>query len=225
MIFGMHPSILFGVAIVVFLALHVAMKWSLPLSFIVVAVVIGVLGDFGIPFRHLMEGGFGFINLILALFAGAFFGHMMRQCGAAEAAAAGFVQAVNGNVFLVLTLIGIPIFVVGMFVGLSGVAVLSAGVFAVPAMRRIGFDDATTASFIAVIATAGMIAPPMNVPAMLLADGVNMPWTNVTGALLSLALPMAISGQVWLGSLGIMAPLSLHKRPMEKLICPRPLAV
>lgn len=197
MIFGMHPGMLFGVAIVLFLALHVAMKWSLPLSFIIVAIVIGVLGDFGLPFRHLMEGGFGFINLILALFAGAFFGHMMRQSGAAEAAAAGFVQAVHGNVFLVLTLIGIPIFVVGMFVGLSGVAVLSAGVFAVPAMRRIGFDDATTASFIAVIATAGMIAPPMNVPAMLLADGVNMPWTNVTGALLSLALPMAIAGLAW----------------------------
>ena len=76
----------------------------------------------------------------------------------------------------------LPLFVVGMFVGLAGVAVLSAGVFAVPALRRIGFDDATIAAFIAVMATAGMIAPPMNVPAMLIADGVNMPWTNVDRA-------------------------------------------
>ena len=84
-----------------------------------------------------------------------------------------------------------------MFVGLSGVAVLSAGVFAVPALRRIGYDDATMAAFIAVMATAGMIAPPMNVPAMLIADGVNMPWTNTTRALLALALPLAAAALVW----------------------------
>ena len=73
----------------------------------------------------------------------------------------------------------------------SRIAVLSAGVFVVPALRRIGYDDATIAAFIAVVATAGMIAPPMNVPAMLIADGVNMPWTNVSRALLALSLPLA----------------------------------
>ena len=84
-----------------------------------------------------------------------------------------------------------------MFVGLSGVAVLAAGVFAVPALRRTGFDDPTIAAFIAVMATAGMIAPPMNVPAMLIADGVNMPWTNTSRALLALALPLAGAALVW----------------------------
>src|SRR5207302_1859039 len=97
----------------------------------------------------------------------------------------------------VLALVGLPLFVVGMFVGIAGVAVLSAGVFAVPALRRIGFEDAAIAAFIAVMATAGMIAPPMNVPAMLIADGVNMPWSNVTRALLALAVPLAIAAVIW----------------------------
>src|SRR5215510_12383653 len=189
--FGLQPGIIFAVAIVLFLLLHFALRAPLPLSFIAVAMVSAFIGDFGIPFRHLVEGGFGFINLVLALFAGAFFGHMMRASGAADAAAAGIVRLSGGRLLPLLTLVALPLFVVGMFVGLSGVAVLAAGVVAVPALRQSGFDDATIAAFIAVMATAGMIAQPMNVPAMLVADGVNLPWTNTSRALLALALPLA----------------------------------
>jgi TRAP-type C4-dicarboxylate transport system permease large subunit len=194
---GLHPGIIFALAIGVFLLVHIALDWPLPIAFIAVAVTAALVGDFGLPFRHLVEGGFGFINLVLALFAGAFFGHMMRASGAADRAAAGLVRAAGGRVLTVLTLAAVPLFVVGMFVGIAGVAVLSAGVFAVPALRRIGYEDATIAAFIAVMATAGMIAPPMNVPAMLIADGVNMPWTNVSRALLALALPLAAAGLIW----------------------------
>lgn len=197
MTLGLHPAVIFGVSIALFFLLHIALRWTLPAVFILVAAVAALIGDFGFPYRHLVEGGFGFINLILALFAGTFFGHMMRVSGAADEAADGIVSAGGGRVAVVLTLVGLPIFVVGMFVGLSGVAVLSAGVIAVSALKRLGFSDPTIAAFIAVIATAGMIAPPVNVPAMLLADGVNMPWTGVTKALLFLSLPMAIAGVIW----------------------------
>ncbi len=197
MALGLHPGIIFGVAIALFIIFHIALKWTLPAAFVLLAVIVAFIGDFGFPYRHLVEGGFGFINLVLALFAGTFFGHMMRESGAANAAADGIINAVGGRVLVVLTLVALPIFVVGMFVGLSGVAVLSAGVFAVPALKRIGFDDAGTAAFIAVVATAGMIAPPVNVPAMLLADGVNMPWTGVTKALLFLSVPVLIAAIVW----------------------------
>src|SRR5206468_10769885 len=129
--FGLQPATIFAVAIALFLLLHFVLRAPVPLSFIVVAAVSAFLGDFGIPFRHLVEGGFGFINLVLALFAGAFFGHMMRASGAADAAAAGIVHMCRARTLPVLTSIGATLFVVGMFVGLSGVAVLSAGVFVV----------------------------------------------------------------------------------------------
>jgi len=195
--FGLQPGTILAAAIALFLLMHFVLRAPLPLSFIVVAAVSAWIGDFGIPFRHLVEGGFGFINLVLALFAGAFFGHMMRGSGAADAAAAGILRLSGARLLPLLTLAALPLFVVGMFVGLSGVAVLAAGVVAVPALRQSGFDDATMAAFIAVMATAGMIAPPMNVPAMLIADGVNMPWTNTSRALLALALPLAIAALAW----------------------------
>jgi GntP family gluconate:H+ symporter len=203
---GLHPGIIFALAIGLFVLAHLVLRWPLPLAVIAVAAAAALLGDFGVPFRHLVEGGFGFINLVLALFAGAFFGHMMRASGAADRAAEAIVRAVGGRVLPVLTLAALPLFVVGMFVGIAGVAVLSAGVFAVPALRRIGYDDATIAAFIAVLATAGMIAPPMNVPAMLIADGVNMPWTNGARALLALALPLAAAALAWFAWLGPTRP-------------------
>src|SRR2546430_17525985 len=123
---GLHPGVIFGIAIALFLALHVTLRWPLPLAFLVVSIVAALIGDFGIPFRHLVEGGFGFINLVLALFAGAFFGHTMRASGAAEAAAAGILRLSGDRRLLLLTLAALPLFVVGMFVGLSGVAVLAA---------------------------------------------------------------------------------------------------
>jgi gluconate:H+ symporter, GntP family len=199
---GLHPGIIFALAIGLFLGFHLLLRWPLPPTFIAVAVAAALLGDFGIPFRHLVEGAFGFINLVLALFAGAFFGQMMRKSGAADAAATGIVRAVGSQVLPVLALAGLPVFAVGMFVGIAGVAVLSAGVFAVPALRRIGYDDATIAAFIAVMATAGMIAPPMNVPAQLIADGVNMPWTNIARPLLALSLPLAAAALAWFAWLG-----------------------
>jgi gluconate:H+ symporter, GntP family len=209
---GLHPGIIFALAVGLFLGMHFLLHWPLPLTFIAVAVATALLGDFGIPFRHLVEGAFGFINLVLALFAGAFFGHMMRRSGAADAAAAGIVRAAGSRALPVLALAGLPLFAVGMFVGIAGVAVLSAGVFAVPALRRIGYDDATIAAFIAVMATAGMIAPPMNVPALLIADGVNMPWTNVAKPLLALALPLAAAALAWFAWRGPEKPPAMEAR-------------
>jgi TRAP-type C4-dicarboxylate transport system permease large subunit len=204
---ALHPGIIFALAIGLFLGLHLLLRWPLPLTFIAVAVTAALLGDFGVPFRHLVEGAFGFINLVLALFAGAFFGQMMRKSGAADAAAAGIVRAAGARVLPVLLLAGLPVFVVGMFVGIAGVAVLSAGVFAVPALRRIGYDDAIIAAFVAVVATAGMIAPPMNVPAQLIADGVNMPWSNIAKPLLALSLPLAAAALAWFAWCGRKVPL------------------
>src|SRR6266852_6416963 len=216
---GLHPGIIFALAIGLFLGSHLLLRWPLPLTFIAVAVAAALLGDCGIPFRHLVEGAFGFINLVLALFAGAFFGQMMRRSGAADAAAAGIVRAAGARALPVLALAGLPVFAVGMFVGIAGVAVLSAGVFAVPALRRIGYDDATIAAFIAVMAAAGMIAPPMNVPAQLIADGVNMPWTNIAKPLLALSLPLAAAALAWFAwrgprerPVGPHAPLQAESR-------------
>ena len=113
-----------------------ALRWPLPISLILAAIAGALLAGFGVPFRHLVEGGFGYLNLIMALFAGAFFGQVMRHSGAADALADAI--AVRERRFLPLLVAGFLLFVTGMFTGIAGVAVLTVGAFAAPLLQRAG---------------------------------------------------------------------------------------
>ena len=87
------------VTMVAVLTVSGLLRWPLPITLILSAVAGALIAGFGVPFRHLVEGGFGYLNLILALFAGAFFetAHGTRgvETGALLAAAA--VAYVAGN--------------------------------------------------------------------------------------------------------------------------------
>lgn len=188
----LHPGWIFVIAALVLAGVVWRLRWPLPFGLLLVSVLAALLAGFWIPFRHLVEGGFGYLNLALGLFAGAFFGHVMKESGAADAVAATVDRALRGNAWLILLFAGTLLFMVGMFVGVAGVAVLATGVFVVPLLRRIGMPGHEIGAFMAVIATCGMIAPPINVPVMSIADGVNMPYAGLGPALLALSLPPAL---------------------------------
>ena len=180
--------LLLGVA-----AFAVFLRWlrlPFPLALAASAIVTGVAGTLELPLRHLVEGGFGYLNLMLALFAGAWFGQVARQSGLADGFANGLLGLTGARPAITLTVVALPLFAAGMFTGLAGVAVLTVGVFAVPALRRIGLAAHDTAAFVALVATCGMIAPPVNLPAMMIADGVNMPFLNFDRTLYLISLPV-----------------------------------
>ena len=185
----LHPGLIFATALGFVAIVMLRWRWPLPLALLAAALLASLLAGFWMPWRHLVEGGFGFLNLVLALFAGAFFGQAMRVSGAADAVAGGLFALVGGRTLPALAAAGSLVFLTGMFVGIAGVAVLATGVFAVPLLRRTGMANRDVAAFLAVVATCGMIAPPVNVPAMMIADGVNMPFLAFERALLALAVP------------------------------------
>ncbi len=116
------------VTMVAILVVTGLLRWPLPIGLILAAIGCALIAGFGLPFRHLVEGGFGYLNLILALFAGAFFGQVMRESGAADALAAS-VASPQRPLFALFAA-GLPLFLTGMFTGIAGVAVLTAGTFA-----------------------------------------------------------------------------------------------
>jgi TRAP-type C4-dicarboxylate transport system permease large subunit len=178
------------VTMIAVLAVTGLLRWPLPIGLILSAVAGALIAGFGIPFRHLVEGGFGYLNLILALFAGAFFGQVLRQSGAADAIAD--MTAGPQRRLIPLAVAGVPLFLTGMLTGIAGVAVLTAGTFAAAVLQRAGLPPARSAAYIALMGTLGMIAPPLNVPAMVMADGVNMPFAGFAASLLALSLPCAV---------------------------------
>jgi TRAP-type C4-dicarboxylate transport system permease large subunit len=189
----LHPGLVLLVALALFVLVTSWLRWPLAIGLIVAAVAAALLAEFGVPFRHLVEGGFGYLTLILALFAGAFFGQVMRESGAADAVAGALAAALGHRPLLIATAAGTLLYLTGMFVGVAGVAVLAVGVIGVPLLRRLGLPPHRGAAFVAVVATCGMIAPPVNVPAMTIADGVNMPYLKFAPTLLALSLPPAVA--------------------------------
>ena len=185
------PGLIFCVAAVLVAVTVGRLRWPLPLGLISAAILAALLSGYWIPFRHLVEGGFGYMNLVLGLFAGAFFGQAMRASGASEAVALSVEKILLGRTWLILCFSAVILFLVGMFVGIAGIAVLATGVFVVPQLRRLGLQGHEIGAFIAVIATCGMIAPPLNVPAMTISDGVNMPYAGFVLPLLVLSVPPA----------------------------------
>jgi hypothetical protein len=94
--------------------------------------------------------------------------------------------------FLPLASAGALLFVTGMFTGIAGIAVLAVGAFAAPLLERAGLNAPLAAAYIALMGTLGMVAPPLNVPAMVMADGVNMPFAGFAPSLWALSLPAAL---------------------------------
>jgi len=187
-----HPGIIFGIGLAAMILVMWRWKTPLPFALLLFSLIAALLAGFGIPFRHLVEGSFGYLNLLLGLFAGALFGQLLQVSGATDEFADRVMKLVGGRVWPVLLIAGLLVFLVGCFVGVAGVAVLAMGVFVVPLLRRVGLSKERTAAFIAVIATCGMIAPPVNVPAMSIADGVNMPYTGFELPLLLLSVIPAV---------------------------------
>jgi GntP family gluconate:H+ symporter len=188
----MSPPLLLVLGAAAFVLFVRVARWPFPLALAAAAIVAGVAGTLEFPFRHLVEGTFGYFNLMLALFAGAWFGQVARQSGLAGGFAAGLTSVAGTRPAVNLGVIAALLFAAGMFTGLAGVAVLTVGVFAAPVLRRIGLATHDAAAFVALEATCGMIAPPVNLPAMMIADGVNMPFLNFDRTLLAISLPVAL---------------------------------
>jgi hypothetical protein len=197
-----------------FLVFLRALRWPFPLALAAAAILSGVGGTLEFPFRHLVEGGFGYLNLMLALFAGAWFGQAARQAGLADGFSQGLMRLTRSHALLTLAAVAALLFAAGMFTGLAGVAVLTVGVFAAPVLRRIGLSAHDAAAFIALEATCGMIAPPVNLPAMMIADGVNMPFLNFDRTLLLISVPVALF-TVWRFSRRCGAPDEIDQRETD----------
>ena len=87
----------------------------------------------------------------------------------------------------------------GMITGLSTATVLTTGALVAPALIHLGIPKLKVAAMIAMSAIYGMIAPPINVPAMIIGGGVDMPFIGFELPLLFATLPLAIGVNLFLG--------------------------
>jgi TRAP-type C4-dicarboxylate transport system permease large subunit len=182
-----------------FLALAVAFKIPLGVSLALAALAGALLGGQGFAVRHLVEGAFGFFDIILLIASAMIFMRVLQECGLLDRIVALILRAFHRRKAALLLMVMLIVMFPGMITGSSLAAVLSTGPLVAPVLIRLGLPRLKAAAFIAVGAILGMIAPPVNILVMIMGGGVDMPYVGLTLPLLLLTVPVAIFSALWLG--------------------------
>ncbi len=189
----MEPELFILIAMMAVFALAVfAGKFPIGVSLVFAAVTGSLLSGFGLSLRHLVEGSISYLDPILIIITAMIFMEIIRETGALGEASRLIVVNLHSRPLLFLSAVTIFIMLPGMITGLSTASVLTTGAVVAPALIVWGIPKARTGSIIAMAALLGMVAPPINVPAMIIGGGVDMPYIGFGLPLLLATLPPAL---------------------------------
>lgn len=103
-------------------------------------------------------------------------------------------------------LITLLLFFPGMVTGIGTAAVLSTGLVAIVLLRAVGVPNIQTGAIVAMLTTIGAAAPPINLPAVIIASGINMPYEGFDLILFVITVPLGLFSIFWLGYRHFTAP-------------------
>ena len=194
----------FAVMLAVFIVLLLAAKLPTGLSLMCSAVVglaVAAIADPELTFdiRYLVEGMFGYLDTILTITTAMVFMGALQASGALEYISTVLVKALGRYPSLLLVALMIIIMFPAMVTGSSLASAISVGALVAPIMIKWGIPKSKTAAIIAMGSILGMVAPPVNVPAMVICDVVDIPYTGFTAPLILLTMPLALVSVILLG--------------------------
>jgi len=169
-----------------------ALKLPIAVAMGLAAVLGGLVAGEGLPLRHLVEGTFGYIDTILIISTAMIFMKVIERIGLLEAMAAWVIRRFRDKPLILSLGLMFMIMVPGMITGSSTAAVLTTGALVAPVLLKLGVQIHKTAAAIAMGAIYGMIAPPINLPAMIIGGGIDMPYVGFGVPLLLCTVPLAI---------------------------------
>jgi len=142
--------------------------------------------------RYFIEGTFGYFDTILVITTAMIFIGAMQATGALDYISVVLVKAFRKFPSLLLIVFMIVIMFPGMVTGSSLASAIATGTLVAPIMIKWGIPKRRVGAIIGVGAILGMVAPPINVPAMVICDVVDIAFNGFTLPLLLIALPTAI---------------------------------
>ena len=185
-------SMLFAFALGVFL-----FKLPAGVSLMLGAVTGSIVGGEGIPIRHLVEGSIAFIDPIIIVITAMVFMKVMEETGALASINFGLMNSMHKYPTILIILITFFVMLPGMLTGISSTCILTTGALVAPALLAMGMPKQAVGALISVAAVFGMIAPPINLPIMIIGGGVDMPYIGFDKPLILLVFPLAIISAVY----------------------------
>jgi hypothetical protein len=170
---------------------------SVELSMFAAAAAGGIAGAFaGTPplgelGRHLVEGAFTYLDVILVFFTATLFMALLSESGGIQYVVRATVQALSRRRTLALLVLMLIVLVPGALTGAGSVSLLVVGAPVASALRSFGVPKPRAAAILFILAGLSAAAPPVNIWAMILCAGTAIPYV---GFELVLGLPCLLLG-------------------------------
>ena len=181
-----------------FIVLLLVCKFNAGVSLMCSALVGGLLyaicsGNwFALNPRYYIEGASGYFDTILVIVAAMVFIGGTEACGALDYVSALLVKALRKFPTILLLSFMFILMLPGMITGSSLASIISCGTIVAPIMLKMGIPKQKVGAIIAFGAILGMVAPPINIPVMVICDVVDIPYTGFDLPLMLLTFPLAI---------------------------------
>ncbi|MGB6866544.1 MAG: C4-dicarboxylate ABC transporter, partial [Candidatus Aminicenantaceae bacterium] len=167
----------------------------------------------GIPARHIAEGAFTYLDIILIFVTATFFMNLLKESGGVAYVVRGIIQKFSQKKSILFVLITFLLLLPGALTGAGSVTVLITGGMIAVVLGYMGLSKPKTAAIIFIIAGLSAAAPPVSLWAMLTAAGVNMPYV---GFFLPLLIPCVVLSLLTIFILGWRGkPVDLEKALQE----------
>lgn len=190
-------TLTFIIMIATFLVLGTALRLPAALATAGAALVGLVACGEAASLHHLVEGAFGYLDVIIVIATAMVFMKALEDAGILEEISTQMVRRfATRRVPLALASM-ILVMLPGMLTGSSTAAALTTGRFVLPVLVESGFPPIRAGAFVALGCLLGMIAPPVNIPAMIIGSGIDMPYVGFDLPLLVMVVPLAIAATLW----------------------------
>jgi TRAP-type C4-dicarboxylate transport system permease large subunit len=172
---------------------------SPELAMVVTALVGALVAGLGVPAHLFVEGTFTFLDLAFIFITACMFMNAYSEVGAMNALVRALVTRLHRRKWLLLMVLALLMLIPGALTGAGVVSVLVVGGLVAAVLRLMGLPEARVAAFVFMLGILSAIAPPINVWAMLMAAGANMPYVGFDLVLLVPVLVISVFTVLWLG--------------------------
>jgi len=168
--------------------------------------------------RHLAEGSFTYLDVILVFSTATIFMAILRESGGIDYVVRSSMKSLGKIRPLALLVLMIIVLIPGALTGAGSVSLLVVGAPVAVALNYLGISRPRTAAILFILAGLSAAAPPVNIWAMVLCAGTAIPYV---GFELPLGLPVLLLGTFTIFALGWKREeTGLAREALEKIQIP-----
>lgn len=197
---GWHELITFACMVGVFCLGAFFLKLPIGIAMVLGALAGVVVGGAVFPLadllRHLVEGMFAYVDPVLIIATATIFMFVIAENGLLGTLARWIVVTFHRLPLVLLAAVTFLIMLPGMLTGSATAGVLTTGALMAPVLLHMKVPRDIAGAIIAMAALFGLAAPPVNIPALIIGAGVDLPYVGLELPLLAMIVPLAL-GTSW----------------------------